>query len=257
MIDRLINILEIPERCLLNRKLPKTFFKRNFDLTISEKKLLEDANVITASEWLATISPASANINKYEEGQYLYEEVEIICVQTSPKEFDRNVPKIAELVQKHIPYPIVLCVFHGNVLVLNTCDKRINQNDNTRRTIEQRYFSEKIDFSSLSDTQVPFLNNIAFGSLDKTNLKTYYDGYTQSIIALQAATYSGTFIPRSKERTDEDVQNLQKIQTLQNEIAILQNLANKETQLNQKVAINLQVQEKREEIIQLKTLITT
>jgi hypothetical protein len=179
-----------------------------------------------------------------------------MIVQTSAAEFDKNVSKIAELIQKYIPYPILLCIHADGVLVFNTCDKRINQNDNTRRTIEQRYYSEPINIISLTETQGPFLQNMAFGNLDKTNLKTYYDGYSQAITALHAATYSGIFTPRSKDRSDADLQTLQKMQTLQNEITTLQTLAKKETQLNQQVAINLQVQEKRKEIQQLKTLIT-
>ncbi len=255
-MERLNDILQIPDRCQLNRKLTKAFFKRNFDLTATEKKLLDDHATVTAIDWMASVSPTNANISRFEAGQYLYEEVQVMCIQTSANDFDRNVPKIAELVQKYIPYPIVLCICHAHGFVLNTCDKRINQNDNTRRTIEQRYFSEVIDVATLAETQVSFLDNIAFGKLDKTNLKTYYDGYCQAIIALQAAAHSGVYMPRSKDRSDADLQTLQKIQTLQDEITTLQWLAKKETQLNQQVAINLQVQEKRKEIQQLKTLIT-
>ena len=256
MTERINDILQIPERCLLGRKLPKTFFKRNFDLTATEKKLLDDHGTVTAIDWLAVVSPANANISKFEAGQYLYEEVQVMCVQTSANDFDKNAPKIAELVQKYIPYPIVLCVYHDLGFVLNTCDKRINQNDNTRRTIEQRYFSEVIDVGNIVGTQGIFMDNLAFGKLDKTNLKTYYDAYSQAIIALQASIHSGTYTPRSKDRSDADLQTLQKMQTLQNEIVTLQSLAKKETQLNQQVAINIQVQEKRKEIQQLKTLIT-
>jgi hypothetical protein len=230
--------------------LPKTFFKRNFDLTLSEKRVLDDAAVITAIDWMATISPTNANINRFEGGQYLYEEVQVICAQTGTIDFEKNLPKIAELVQKHIPYPIALCIYADSNFILNACNKRINQNDSSRRTIEDRFFSEVIDINNLKETQVSFLDNLAFGKLDKTNLKTLYDGYSQAIIALQAAAYSGIYMPRTKERTDADLQNMQ---ILQNEIVTLQGLAKKETQLNQQVAINLHVQEKRREIERLKS----
>ena len=254
-MEQLNDILQIPERCLLNRPLHKTFFKRNFELTISDNKLLNDFSIIASINWIASISPASANIGKYDEAQYLYEEVQLISVQTNKDGFEKNVPRITELVQKYIPYPIVLCIYYDDMLVINTCDKRINQNDNTRRTIEQRYFTEPINLGEADIRQAAFLKSLSYTHMNKTNLKNYYDSYSQCITALHIATYSGAYSPRSKERTDADVQTLQKMQTLQNEITILQNVAKKETQLNQQVAINLQVQEKRKEIQQLKTLI--
>jgi hypothetical protein len=256
MMERLNDILQIPERCLLNRKLPKTFFKKNFDLTATEKRMLDDVNTVVGIEWLAVVNPANANVNSYEEGHFVYEEIQVMSLQTSAKDFDKNVPRLAELVQKHIPYHMLLCIYHGDTLVLNACDKRINQNDNTRRTIEQRYFSEQIDLTAPKDTQVSFMDSLAFGRLDKINLKTYYDGYSQSITALQAAAYVGAYVPRTRERSDVDLQTLQRMQTLQNEIATLQAQSKKAMQLNEQVAINLQVQERRKQIEHLKTLIT-
>ena len=255
-MEQLNEILQIPERCLLDRKIHKTFFKKNFELTVSERKLLDDFSIVVGIDWVASISPTSANITKFEAGQFIYEEVQIISVHTNKDGFDKNVPKIADVVQKYIPYPIVLCIYHDDVFVMNTCDKRINQNDSTLRTIEQRYFTEPITLGGIDDKQQAFLNSIKYTRLDKTNLKTYYDGYSQGIVALQTAVFSGTFTQRNKERSDADVKTLQKMQALQNEIVTLQNLAKKETQLNQQIAINTQVQEKRKEIQHLQTLIS-
>ena len=256
-MEKLNEILQIPERCLLDRKIHKTFFKKNFELTISERKLLDDFSIVVGIDWMASVSPASANITKFEAGQFIYEEVQVISVQTNKDGFDRNVPKIADVVQKYIPYPIILFIYNDDVFVMNTCDKRINQNDSTLRTIEQRYFTEPITLSGADDKQRAFLNSLIYSQLDKTNLKTYYDSYSQAIVALQTAAFSGTFTQRNKERSDADVKILQRMQTLQNEIATLQNLAKKETQLNQQVNINTQVQDKRKEIQHLQILITT
>jgi len=255
-VEKLNEILQIPDRCLLDRKIHKTFFKKNFELTISERKLLDDFSIVVGIDWIASVSPVSANIPKFEAGQFIYEEVQIISVQTNKDSFDRNVPKIADVVQKYIPYPIVLFIYYDDVFVMNTCDKRINQNDSTLRTIEQRYFTEPISMSGTDDKQRAFLNSLIYSQLDKTNLKTYYDSYSQSIVALQTAAFSGTFTNRSKDRSDADVKTLQKMQALQNEIVTLQNLAKKETQLNQQVIINTQVQDKRREINYLQTLLT-
>src|SRR5688500_15974585 len=121
-MEKLIPILQLPERCFLETRLTKAFFKRNFELTNSEKALLDDFATVNTMEWLACISPANANIPPYKDGLYLYEEVQIISVQTCESGFDRNRQKIAELVQKYIPYPVLLCIYYESAFVLNTCD---------------------------------------------------------------------------------------------------------------------------------------
>ncbi len=100
------------------------------------------------------------------------------------------------------------------------------------------------------------MNSLIFTELDKTNLKTYYDSYTQRIIALQAALLSGSFIPRTQSRTQSDMDKLEKIAALQTEIQVLQNQAKKESQLSRQIALNTQVQLKRQQIDKLKELIT-
>lgn len=256
-MDTLITILQIPERSLVNKKITKAFFKRNFDLTGTEKSLLDDFSAVASIDWLASISTASANINRYQDEQYLFEEIEVISIQTAEPDFERNMNKLAELVQKYIPYPILLCIYHSNAFVLNTWDKRINQNDSTRRTLEKRYITEIISHNDPTDKQQAFLDSLAFPTLDKTNLKTYFDSYTQRIIALQAAELTGIYIPRTQSRTQSDIERLEKIESLQKDILALQNQAQKESQLSQRIALNTQVQMKRKQIEALKLAIAS
>jgi hypothetical protein len=249
-------ILQIPEKCLVNKKITKAFFKRNFDLISSEKALLDDFNVISAIDWLASVNPTTSNINLYKDDQYLYEEVQVIIVHTSEIDFEKNHQRIADLIQKYIPYPILLSVVNNFRFVLNACDKKINQNDSSRRTMEKKYSTESIDQQTKTERQESFINSLSFSELDKTNLKTYYDSYIQRMIALQTAELSGVFTPRTKDRTQSDMEMLEKIETLQKEIQALQNQAKKESQLNQRIILNTEIQSKRKLIEHLKALIT-
>lgn len=249
-------ILHIPQRCLVNKKVTKAFFKRNFDLTSAEKNLLEDFSIVKSIDWLASISPSTANIPAYSTNNQVHEEIVTISVYIADADFDKNKQKIAEVIQKYIPYSILLCIYNDSVYCLNACEKRVNQNDATKRTTEARYFTDNISRASPTDAQKAFLTGMRFANLDKTTLKTCYDSYIQNIIALKAAELSGIFMPRTKERSEIDLQNLQKIESLQKDIISLQNQVKKETQLNQRVAMNTHIQQKRQEIEQLKTLLT-
>jgi len=98
---------------------------------------------------------------------------------------------------------------------------------------------------------------LSFIELDKTNLKTLYNGYIQQIVALNAADVRGEFAPKPAERTQQDVVYLEKIAQLEKEIVTLTNLATKETQMNLRVEYNLKIRQKRKQIEEIKKLIST
>jgi len=242
---------------MVNKKITKAFFKRNFELTTAEKKLLDDFTVVVQIDWLASIKPENSNIVACVHEQSVYEEVVIISVQTGDTCFDKDKQKIAELIQKYIPYHILLCIHNDNFLVLNTCDKRVNQNDATKRFMERQYFTEKISIKSPTERQKSFTNSLSFPALNKQNMKTIYDAYSARIIALQAAEVIGTFTIRHNERSKQDVQYLENIARLHSEISALQNQAINETQLNVRIQMNTAVQQIKKEIKKLEELIST
>jgi hypothetical protein len=255
-MDGLNSILQLPDRCIVNKKITKAFFKRNFDLTSSERALLDDAHIISDISWIANVNPASANIIAWKDDQFTFEEVQIISVLTNTLDFERSYPRIAELIQKYIPYPILLFVYNTEGFIANTCDKKINQNDSSRRTIEKRYFTKTLTINGGDEVQKAFLESLKFTNLDKTNLLTYYNAYTQRIISLQVSNLSGAFQPRTHSRTKEDIARLESIELLNTEISSLQVQAKKETQLNQRVQLNLTINQKRKEIERLTALLS-
>ena len=257
MLTQLKEILGLPESCIVNSKLTKAFFKRNFELTMIERKLLEDSSVVITMDLLASIKTANCNIQSFIDEQMQFVEILVIAVQTSEPDFDKNKQKIAELIQKYIPYPILLCIYSETQFLMNTCDKRINRNEINKRTVEMSYFTENIIRYTNEDRQRAFLESLAFAELDKQNLRTVYESYTSSIIALQAAQLTGNFTVRLNERSRQNVLNLEKMALLESEIITLQNQAKKETQLNTQVQLNDAIQERRKEIKQLENTLNS
>lgn len=255
MLSTISDILQLPNRCLLNKKITKAFFKRNFDLTIVERLLLDKQ--ITGIEWLASLSVENINVPSYLNENICYEELQIITVDYFGGNFETDHLKVAELIHKHIPYEILLCVFNEEQMVWSTFGKRINQKDTNKRIIDKRHFTEIIPLQDSTALQNDFLNSLAFSGLRKTNLYELYNSYTERIFALQASNLNSTFTVRTQSRTQQDMLLLEKIARLQQEIESLSNTAKKETQLNKQVNLNLQIQNKRSEMAQLKLQIVS
>ena len=101
MIKELVHkTLKLPANCWVNQKLPKTFFKRNFEITLSEKKLLEDFSIIQQMEVLALVNQETANIPSFTEATSSYEEIIILAVQTTTEQFDKQKEKIELVIGK-------------------------------------------------------------------------------------------------------------------------------------------------------------
>ena len=72
------------------------------------------------------------------------------------------------------------------------------------------------------------------------------------MVQLQVSESTGNFVNRHSVRTEVDMQNLAEIEKLDTEIINLANQIKKESQLNAKVTLNIEIQRKRKVIEQLK-----
>ena len=244
------DILNIPLRSILDKRITKAFFLKNFKLTAAEKKLL--SNSIDNMEWLASIKPTNANIPQIKNADYIYEEIQIMLCTLRSGLLQPNADKVIALFQKHIPYQIVLIVEDDVEFVLNTCDKRINKADTSKRTIEHYYTTNAISKLYKNEISNAFFSAIDFAILDKANLETTYNSYTKAIIQYQTASITGAYTKRTKERNKEDMDNLDSIEKLQAEISNLATRIRKENQLNTQVELNVVIQQKRKQIQEIK-----
>ncbi len=248
------NILHIPNRALLNQKITKAFFFRNFLLSASEKKLLN--KTIQKMQWLASIKTATSNIPTLKTATHIYQEIQIILCKLSNNELEKSATKCIDFIQKHIPYQVLLIVEDDNEFVINVCDKRVNQNDNTKRTIENHTTTQQLYKLYKNETTALFYHSLNFKNLDKTNLETTYKSYHKAIIQLQTATITGKYVERPKKRTETDMIYLKAIEHLEEEISSLANQIKKENQFNTKTDFNIKIQRKRKEIKVLKNKLT-
>ena len=256
MSCEIIHILQLPEKCLVNKKITKAFFKRNFDMTRTERNLLDDANSVISIDWIASISQSNANVSAWQDAESTFEEIEVIAVTTNTDNLNKQATPIIDLIQKYIPYHLLLVVTDGAKTVWNVTYKRINQNDNNKRTVDKKFTSELIDLNGDNAIHKAFIESLNFSKLVSTDLKVLYDSYIQCFVGLNTAPIIGAFETRPTERTKEDVELLVRINQLEKEITTLSNSAQKETQLNKRIELNTKLQHRRKQIEQLKNTIT-
>lgn len=252
MSPHFLDILQLPEHCILQKRLTKAFFLKHFTLSVAEKKLLNEG--IEHMEWLASIKAAS--IPAYVTDTHSYEEVQVFAVElrtTSTSErLDQVGEKVVAMVQKYVPYPLLLFVQDSENYLVNASIKRINLNDASKRTIEASLRTPVLSLLYADANAKGFFNALAFAQLDKTDLRTLYGSYMQAIVQCRAAALTGTFGKRTRARSTSDLEALQRIDALEAEIHALKAKVKKGQALREQVDLNMAIQEKRAVVENLK-----
>jgi len=253
MSFRYNDILNIPERNLRFHKLTKVFFTKNYPLIAAEKKLL--SGVISKMEILAQITPLTSNIVEIVNEVDSYENVFVIVCTVEDTLLEKVAGKCINLIQKYLPQQAVVIVEDDSGFKVNATLKRINQNDKSKLTIEGSFTTGILSKLYKNDLNDAFFKALDFTNLDKTNLELLYKSYIQAIVQFNAASITGTYQKRSNARTAQDMEHLAQIEQLERDIISFASQMKKESQLNNKVQLNIKIQEKRNQIKDIKHLL--
>lgn len=239
-------LFHIPERCILNNRIHKKVVLENAELKATEKKLIREG--IEQMTWLAAIKPANSNIPAFEDETWIYDEVHwILVLLKTPDKYKR----IAELLQKVIPYPLVLVFQQAEKLAVNLAEKRINQNDATKRTLEGMETTPWFNWKEGVGRQ--FVDSLSYEQQSIRNLKAHYEDLLRCIIAFQSAQMTGRFEVPDHGKTQQTVEQLGRIRQLEEEMTHLRSALKKESQFNRKVDLNVQLkklEQTKNELIQ-------
>ncbi len=244
------NILQLPARCRVEKKLTKAFFLKHYALSTSEKKFL--AEKIESMRWLGMITPANANIKSVKTDQYDYSLINVFLVSLHAKEVEVDGKKAIELLQKYLPDQALVIAETEFDFMVGSCDKRINQADKNKRTIERYQITAPISKLYKKEIHDSFFERLSFEQLDTTTLESTYKSYINAIVELNSAEITGSFRKRPALRTQEDLRLLERIEEKEYEIAQLRSEIKKETQLNGQVNLNVTIQDIKKEIEDIK-----
>lgn len=207
MREWLINRLQIPKRAVLNRKIPKKAFFTQADLSTSEKEMF--TSQIEGIYLLSVMNQQSTNIPIYQDDEFNYAEIVWIYVELRT---DKTINKIIGAVHKSIPNPVVLIMSssEGQIL-LSTSHKRLNKNDKTKVVVEQPTITDWFNPREEDTAYSKFLNALVVSNLSFENLYSIYEDIQQLIKCEEVIQLVGT-IPTSKDKREEVINTLNKVQ---------------------------------------------
>ena len=229
-----------PEASALGKRLYKKQFYEHGQLGAADKKaFVED---IEGIEWSYTLKPSTINIPKLEDDTHEYLEVAVLRVALTAVE---RHARIAAVIQKAIPYPLLIIFVHGSSLAISAADKRINRADANKIVVEAVYDTGWIDTSEPPAEQNAFLADFCVNNFSFRNLYNFYQDAVGRIIALNCAAHSGKYespVTNGKPKAVR-LEALRQMDKLHQERTETRNKLKKEKNLGTQVSLNTQIKQ--------------
>ena len=225
------NKLNIPDECRINRTVFKKMFYDNAVISKGDKDLFIDS--IDKITWIYCLNQDNMNIPAYvtEEREYL--EIEIIEVTLSE---NKGIKRIAEIIMRAIPYPMLLIFSFEGKYQLWAAHQRFSLADNSKVTLEEPIFTEWQEENSILWDRL---------NISKLRYTNFYDMYSDLIDAIAVFNVSKL---TDKEINGEDARKLLRSNAeIDSRIAVLRAELKKATEFNRKMEINMKIKKLEKE----------
>ncbi|MFY8297575.1 DUF4391 domain-containing protein [Pseudoalteromonas sp. SS15] len=250
LLTNFISNFNFPSETKLGVKVPKKTLTDNTDLTSADKAIVKD--VLKSIDWAYTLKPETINIPTYNDGVREYLEIAILLVRV--KSLSKT-KQLCKLLHSVIPYPTMLLVEFEESLALSTADKRINQADSHKLTIENQFDSGWIT-PPTDDIQTKFLAHFSLMSCSTVSLYDLYVDFINRFNRLESAKFTGTYDENQRLHDSFEVTNiLYQLTALENELGVLRNKIRQESLMNNRVELNMRSRKIKLEMSKLKNLL--
>ncbi len=221
------DFLNIPDSCFIGNTIYKKLFYENADLSASDKSLFTDT--ISKIVWLYCLKPETLNIVAYMDEVRDYPEIEVIEVLVHK---DYKLKRIAEIIMRTIPYPMVLIFKLEDKRQFYVAHQRTSQSDSSKNTIEEFIATDWLD----SDSDL-------FAKLDIKQMRftNFYALYSDIVDAISIYNLSA-IMPMEENITGAEARQLSAdIEAIEQEIVSLRSKLKKESQFNRKMELNIEI----------------
>lgn len=226
----LLNRLSIPKSAWFLRNLP--FNQLAQRLNSKQRKVVEESIEAYGIRILATITPRHTNIIAYEDEQEKYEEIHLYSIKL--KDWQKQ-KEIYRILASLIPYPLAI-LFYQQDKQSWVLAKHHRHVDGVRLVTDTLYQSKPEIENEV------YITGFNFNQLNKTNLKLFYQSLIDAMVSLEL-----------KENYQLDLQQvpqaeyLAQLTEIDKQIDSIQKQARKETQMNQRLPLNMKIHQLKQD----------
>lgn len=234
--------MNISEICVADKPIFKKQFIENGGLSGVDKQAFSvQVEKIT---WVYCLKPETLNVPAYKDAEREYSEIEVVEAVVAE---GAKTHRIAEIVMRTIPYPVLLVFACASKIRLYVAHQRDNLSDPARNTIEESVCTDWLDEENLSEKDRRLFESLDVRTMSYVNFYRMYSDIVDRIVLYnaQGIIHSGAVTP------DEARDLLAQAAELEKRLADLRGKLKKETQFNRRVELNVEIKRLEKEKIKL------
>lgn len=241
--EAVIAALNLPAGARVDQRVPKKLMLENGAPTAADKRLINDG--IEAIRWLAALKPATCGVPEFRDDVREYMEIAVLHVTLREQAKET---RLVELLHRAVPYPVLLLAERGNSVSVSLAHKRQALKEADKVVLDGEPVTLAMQTAS-GEIRAAFLQAMDLARQPRTSLYALYQGWVDTVLALQAAAVTGAFcLLDSAERAAARRQALHASLALQGKIASLRTLAAKASQMARQVELNLEIKRLQAEL---------
>lgn len=235
--DTLINTLDLPATSRVDQRVPKKLLIENGAPTAADKRIISDG--VEELLWVAALKPTTIGVPEYRDDVREYLEVSVLRLT---QRIASKTTRLVELVHRAVPYPLLLLTEHGERFGLSVGHKRWSQGETGKTVLDGELVAVEWAGEGDDERWPAFRHAIALCRQPRATLFALYQGWIDTLLALQAARITGAFaVVADAEHAAIRRDALKACTRLDGEIARLRATAAKEKQMSRRVELNLEL----------------
>jgi hypothetical protein len=231
--DEVIAALDLPAAGRVDRRVPKTLLVEHGAPTAADRRQVNEG--IEHIQWVAALKPTTIGVAPYRDDAREYLEIAVLRVALRER---AKTPRLVELLHRAIPYPVFAVSEQREAVTISVAPKRWSQAEAQKTVLE----GEPVAVAAPREREphaVAFAEALALGCQPQASLQTLYQGWLDTLLALEAARVAGAFsILPDADRRAARREALADCARLDVEIARVRAAAKRERQMARQVVLN-------------------
>jgi len=233
--EEIIEALGLPSESMVNQRIPKKMLIDNGATTHSDKKIINES--IDEMRWLAALRPGSLGVSAYKDEVREYLEVAVLEAVCRP---GATPEKLAQLVHRAIPYPILLIQVKETGATLSLSHLRWSQANAGKTVLDGDLLIA--DLRNSGDLERRFIESLNLGRNVRGDLYEFYQAWIERVEAFAACSTTGVYDSTlDRGRSAVRRQALADCERISKEIVQLRQSASRERQVSRRVEMNLKL----------------
>jgi hypothetical protein len=231
--DDSIAALDLPAASRVDRRVPKRLLVEHGAPTAGDRRQVNEG--IEHIQWVAALKPTTTGVAAYRDEAREYLEIAVLRVVLRE---EAKTQRLVELLHRAIPYPVFAVTEQRESVTMSVAHKRWSQAEAQKTVLD----GEPVAAAAPREREPytgAFAAALALALQPRASLHALYQGWLDTLLALEAARVSGAFsILSDADRRAARRGALAECARLDVEIARLRAAAKKEKQMARQVALN-------------------